>query len=66
MHFSVQPRDRIYAKGYGFLSFPKHMGKNIAKNISKKLIYNVVNIVKNFTIMLKYLLQRQLNLLQKE
>ena len=32
---SVQPRDGIFVKGYGFLSFTKNMGKNIDKNISK-------------------------------
>ena len=37
MRYSVQPRDRIFVKGYGFLSFPKNMGKNIGKNISKIL-----------------------------
>ena len=37
MHYSVQSRDRIFAKGYGFLSFVKNMGKNIGKNISKNL-----------------------------
>ena len=37
MRYSVQPRDRIFVKGYGFLSFAKSMGKNIGKNISKKL-----------------------------
>ena len=35
--YSVQPRDRIFVKGYGFLSFAKNMGKNIGKNISKNL-----------------------------
>ena len=34
-NYSVQPGDRIFAKGYGFLSFAKNMGKNIDKNISK-------------------------------
>ena len=33
--FSVQPRDRIFVKGYGFLSFANNIGKNIGKNISK-------------------------------
>ena len=37
MHYSVQPRDGIFVKGYGFLSFAKNMGKNIGKNISKNL-----------------------------
>ena len=35
MCYSVQPRDRIFVKGYGFLSFAKNMGKSIGKNISK-------------------------------
>ena len=30
-HYSVQPSDRIFMKGYGFLSFAKNMGKNIGK-----------------------------------
>ena len=37
MCYSVQPRDQIRVKGYGFLSFAKNMGKNIGKNISKNL-----------------------------
>ena len=37
MRYSIQPRDRIFVKGYGFLSFAKNMGKNIGKNISKIL-----------------------------
>ena len=35
--YSVQPRDRIFVKGYWFLVFAKNMGKNIGKNISKNL-----------------------------
>ena len=35
--YSVQPRDRIFIKGYGFLPFSKKMTKNIGKNISKSL-----------------------------
>ena len=37
MRYSVQPRDRIFVKGYGFLFFAKNMGKNIGKNMSKNL-----------------------------
>ena len=29
--YSVQPRDQIFVKGYGYLSFAKNMGKNIDK-----------------------------------
>ena len=35
--YSVQPRDRIFVKGYGFLPFAKNMGKKFSKNISKNL-----------------------------
>ena len=35
--YSVQCRDRIFVKGYGFVSFAKIMDKNIGKNISKNL-----------------------------
>ena len=35
--YSIEPRDRIYVKGYGFLSFAKNMGTHatkVAKNLS--------------------------------
>ena len=35
MSHSVQRRDRISVKGYGFLSFAKTMGKNIGNTIYK-------------------------------
>ena len=35
--YSVQSRDQIFVKGYGFLSFAKNMDKNIGKDISKHL-----------------------------
>ena len=35
--YSVQRRDRIFVKDYGFLSFAKNIGENIGKNISKNL-----------------------------
>ena len=37
IRYLVKPRDRIFVKGYGFLSFAKNMGKNIGKNMSKTL-----------------------------
>ena len=33
--YLVQPRDLIFVKDYGFLSFAKNMSKNIVKNMSK-------------------------------
>ena len=35
--YSLQPKGRIFVKGYGFLSFVRNMGRNIGKNISKNL-----------------------------
>ena len=37
IRYSVQPRDQIFPKGYGSLSFAKNRGKNIGKNINKNL-----------------------------
>ena len=35
--YSFQPKDRIFVKGYGFLSFAKNMGKHIGNNITRNL-----------------------------
>ena len=37
MRYSIEPRDRIYVKGYGFLSFAKDIGKNLSNKYSQKL-----------------------------
>ena len=34
MRYSIEAKDRIFVKGYGFLSFAKNRGKNIGKNLS--------------------------------
>ena len=34
--YSVQPKDRIFVKGYGFLLFAKNMSKNFDKSVSNK------------------------------
>ena len=36
MGYSVEPRDRIFVKDYGFFSFAKNMGKNVSKNVNGK------------------------------
>ena len=36
MRYSIEPRDRIYVKGYGFLSFAKSMGKNLSNKYGQK------------------------------
>ena len=36
MRYSIEPRDRIYVKGYGFLSFAKNMGKSLSSKYGQK------------------------------
>ena len=36
MKYSFEPKDRIYVKGYGFLSFSKNKGKNLSNKYSQK------------------------------
>ena len=38
MRYSIEPRDRKYVKGYGFLSFAKSMGKNLSNKYGQKLL----------------------------
>ena len=38
MRYSVEPRDRIYVKGYGFLSFAKNMGKSLSNKYGQILL----------------------------
>ena len=38
MCYSIEPRDGIFVKGYGFLFFAKNMTKSIDKNKCKNLI----------------------------
>ena len=38
MRYSIEQRDRIYVKGYGFLSFGKNMGKSLSNKYGEKRI----------------------------
>ena len=38
MSYSIEPSNRMYVKGYGFLSFAKNMGKNSSNKYSQKLL----------------------------
>ena len=40
MRYSTEPRDRIYVKGYGFLSFAENMGKDLSNKYGQKLLDN--------------------------
>ena len=44
MRYSIEPRDRIYVKGYGFLSFAKNIGKNLNNKCSQKILDNAKNL----------------------
>ena len=41
MCYSVEARDRIYVKSYGFLSSAKNIGKNLSNKYSQKLLGSV-------------------------
>ena len=36
--YSIQPKDRMYVKGYGFLSSLKNTGKIMSSKYSQKLV----------------------------
>ena len=36
--YSIEPRNRIYVTGYGFLSFAKNMGKILSNKYGQKLL----------------------------
>ena len=38
MRYSIEPRDRMYVKGYGFLSFAKNIGKSLSNKYGQKLL----------------------------
>ena len=44
MCYSIEPRKRIYMKGYGFMSF----ARNFSDKYSKSLIDKGINVSKNF------------------
>ena len=38
MRYSIEPRERRYVKGYGFLSSAKNIGKNLSNKYCQKLV----------------------------
>ena len=49
MRYSIEPRERRYVKGYGFLSVAKNIGThaaNVAKNMSNKYSQKIVDTAK--------------------
>ena len=52
---SIEPKDRVYVKGYGFLSFAENMGKHLNNKYSEKLL----DTAKKFTADAITLLQKE-------
>ena len=46
MRYSIEPRDTIYVKGYGFLSVARNIGKLLSNKYGQKLL----DIAKKYTI----------------
>ena len=49
MHYSIEPRERRYVKGYSFLSFARNIGTHAAKvvkNMSNKYSQKLVDTAK--------------------
>ena len=63
MKYSIEPRDRIYVKGYEFLSFAKNMGKNLSNKYGQKLLDSAK---KSTTDAIKTASKEQFKKLQKE
>ena len=38
MRYSIEPKNIVYVKGYGFLSFAKNMGKSLSNKYSQKIL----------------------------
>ena len=59
MRYSLEPRDRIYVKGYGFMSFARSMSNKYGKKL-------VDTAKKSATDAIKLLLKEQSKKLQKQ
>ena len=57
MHYSIEPRERRFVKGYGFMSF----ARNFSDKYSKSLIDKGIDVSKKFFKLLvkKYLKKQQ-------
>ena len=43
IRYSLQSRDRTFAKGYGFLHFATNIGKDICKRLNSKYIQKLLD-----------------------
>ena len=44
MRHSIEPRDRIYVKGYGFLCFAKNMHESLSNKYGQRLLDSAKNL----------------------
>ena len=44
MTYSIEPKDRVYVKRYGFLSFAKNMGKSLSNKYGQKCLDSAKNL----------------------
>ena len=42
MGYSIEPRNTLYAKGYGFLSFTKNIDKKLSNKLSAMLLVKAI------------------------
>ena len=40
MRYSIEPKDRIYVKGYRFLPLAKNLGKSLISKFGQKLLHS--------------------------
>ena len=45
MHYSIEPRERRYVKGYGFLSFARNFGNKYVKKLMNTAIKTGTNFI---------------------
>ena len=46
MRYSIEPRDWIFVKGYGFLSFAKNTSRRLSSKYEQKLLDTTTNALK--------------------
>ena len=44
IRYSIEPRDRIYVKGYGILSFAKNIGKYLSNKYGQNFLIALKNL----------------------
>ena len=44
LRYSAEPRDKIYVKGYGFLSFAKNIGQKLSNKYGQKRLDSAKNL----------------------